>query len=55
MSTVVFYLLIGLTAAKTYPELRTRPPYEWAGELASIIVSTMVGVIGGGALYIIGL
>lgn len=54
MSTLAFYLLVTLTAAKAYPELRTRAPFEWAGELAAMIVSLVVGGVGAGALWVVG-
>lgn len=54
MSTAAFYLLLVLSSAKALPELRTRAPFEWAGELATMVVALVVSSIGAGALWVVG-
>ena len=54
MTTVVFYLLVGLTAAKAYLEL-VHPPREWVGEVMTMLVALVVASLGAGALHVAGL
>jgi hypothetical protein len=54
MTTFVFYVLAGLTAAKAYGDL-VRPPREWMGELVTMVVAIVVGGVGAGALHVAGL
>jgi hypothetical protein len=54
MTTIVFYVLVGLAATKAYRDL-VRPPREWMGELVTMFVSIVVGGVGAGALHVAGL
>lgn len=53
MTTIVFYVLVGLAATKAYRDL-VRPPREWMGELVTMFVSIVVGGVGAGALHVAG-
>lgn len=55
MSTAAFYLVALLTAAVLWPRTRTRPPFEWVGELATLLASFLVAAVAAGALWAVGL